>query len=124
MLRPPFRSHAQIPDAGLQGDPVSRTHVFGIFPCSHPPGSPEYQVAEAAVSAGLGTMDKEGHFQKGSRHLDLGKESSKGETPHGPTYIPTPEFTPPPVANPFPPLATSPPPSTPKWNVPKANLAT
>lgn len=52
----------------------------------------------------------------------LGITSVDNDLPYTPKYKPKPDWTPPPVRDPFPLLETSMPPPVPPWNVPKKNL--
>ncbi|KJK85170.1 hypothetical protein H633G_10997 [Metarhizium anisopliae BRIP 53284] len=61
-------------------------------------------------------VDKFKQYQQGK------KDPAKEAKPPGPKYLPAPEYVPPPVVDPFISLATSPPPSIPRWNVPEKNL--
>lgn len=60
------------------------------------------------------------YFEKQPGHQKTSEPS--GDKLHHPKYLPTPTWTPPPIKDPFPLLATSTPPPIPEWNVPKPNL--
>ncbi|KAG6001558.1 hypothetical protein E4U21_004098 [Claviceps maximensis] len=53
---------------------------------------------------------------------DEAKPDEAKPAPKQPKYLKEPEWTPPPIKDPFPSLATSRPPSIPAWNMPRQNL--
>lgn len=61
----------------------------------------------------------DGYFQRLFSRPDGPVEN---KPPPKPKYIPEPDWVPPPIKDPFPSLATSPPPPIPKWNIPKKDL--